>query len=47
MMSYWFWRAFGLVLESDMVLAPIWIWIWIGEGSPLLYDAIMSSCQLK
>ncbi len=33
-MSIWLWIAFGLVLESDLVLAPIWI--WIGEGSPLL-----------
>ena len=34
-MSIWFWIAFGLVLESNLVLAPIWI--RIGEGSPLLY----------
>ena len=32
--GFWFWIVFGLVLESDLVLAPIWI--WIGEGSPLL-----------
>ena len=24
--SFWFWIVFGLVLESNLVLAPIWIW---------------------
>ncbi len=33
-MSIWFWIAFGLVLDSNLVLAPFWI--RIGECSPLL-----------